>query len=175
MRVITAPEKYQKLNSEEYCIFLGGGITGCDDWQSEVIEHIKTIPEVKMVDDRLVIFNPRRKDFPMDDPDAAYEQIMWEHRYIAFSHLITLYFAPDEIQPICLFELGKSIHRPIDQLLITSDPNYPRLKDIDIQTMCTFGVPMVNIGNPYDHAQSIVEAALAHRLSEGGIYHKYSY
>lgn len=52
-------------------VFLAGGITGCPDWQAAV---------VRMVGDaNVVLLNPRRENFPMDDPKASLDQILWEH------------------------------------------------------------------------------------------------
>ena len=32
--------------------------------------------------DDLVVFNPKRENFPIDDPNAAYEQIAWEFSWL---------------------------------------------------------------------------------------------
>jgi len=39
MRVVTAPNK-ANLQPYEICCFLAGGITGCKDWQSNVISEL---------------------------------------------------------------------------------------------------------------------------------------
>ena len=66
MRVVTAPG----LLPETYpSVFLAGGITKCREWQDEVVSALSSdeIPGV--------LLNPRRKDFPIGDPDAAEKQI----------------------------------------------------------------------------------------------------
>ena len=69
MHCITAPDDFG-LESWEKSVFLAGGITGCPEWQKEMIE---------MLSDRdYVLFNPRRDDFPMDDPYQIAGQITWE-------------------------------------------------------------------------------------------------
>jgi hypothetical protein len=48
---------------------LAGGITGCPDWQSKLINLLRN--------EDIVIFNLRRKNFPIHDPTAVEEQIKW--------------------------------------------------------------------------------------------------
>lgn len=80
-------------------LFLAGGITGCPDWQSEVA--------AMLADTDLTLVNPRRKNFPIDDPNAAYDQIKWEHDHLGQVDAILFWFCKDTVQPIVLFELGK--------------------------------------------------------------------
>ena len=71
--VIEAPnEVYSLENNKNFKLFLAGGISNCPDWQAELIEKIKDLPG-------LTVYNPRRKNFPMDDPKAAEAQITWEY------------------------------------------------------------------------------------------------
>ncbi len=44
-------------------LFLAGGITGCPDWQRQLRD--------KLADTPLTLLNPRRANFPIDDPRAA--------------------------------------------------------------------------------------------------------
>lgn len=70
MRVVTAPDK-ANLQPYEICCFLAGGITGCKDWQSEVIKELENFDKISNGQlDKLVLFNPRRDVFP-DDLTAA--------------------------------------------------------------------------------------------------------
>lgn len=73
MKVITAVEKYTP-NYGDITVFLAGGITDCDNWQKKVIDYLETQQHTE----HLIVFNPRRDKFPMDDPNAAEEQITWE-------------------------------------------------------------------------------------------------
>lgn len=78
MKVITAIEQYEKQDNDVFC-FLAGGITNCPDWQSEVIENLQKYDQKYQNElDSLVIFNPRRPNFPIDDPNASLQQITWE-------------------------------------------------------------------------------------------------
>ena len=104
-------------------VFLAGGITGCPDWQSA----IRT-----MLDD-VIIFNPRRKDFPIGDPDAALEQIKWEHDHLRLVDAILFWFPCETLCPIVLYELGawSMAKKPI---FVGAHPDYKRRQDVEIQT-----------------------------------------
>ena len=62
----TANEFYNLKNIK---LFLAGGITNCDDWQSKVIDELNAFS----LDD-LMIFNPRRKHFDVSDKNASQKQ-----------------------------------------------------------------------------------------------------
>lgn len=111
-------------------IFLAGGITSCPDWQalaSDAIQHYA--PDV-------MVYNPRRANFPMDDPTAAREQIEWEHNMLLISTVVMFWFPKSEVmQPISLFELGKHFDRRSEsgEIVVGASPEYPRYEDIKIQ------------------------------------------
>ena len=140
MKVITAPEKYYRHNHEITC-FLAGGITNCPEWQKKVIEQLsKKLP---INTDKLVIFNPRRDDFPIGDKTAAYEQIEWEFGLLDRCDIFSMYFSSgNSDQPICMYELGRNIVRmqnrfPSDwenRIIISVEDGYRRKQDVLIQT-----------------------------------------
>lgn len=104
-------------------VFLAGGITGCPDWQSEIRYLLKDI----------IMFNPRRADFPIGDPNAALEQIKWEHDYLRVANSILFWFPCETLCPIVLYELGAwSITNK--QIFVGVHPNYQRKQDVEIQT-----------------------------------------
>jgi hypothetical protein len=106
-------------------LFLAGGITGCPDWQSQLIDLLADAP--------FDLFNPRRKNFPIQDPSAAAEQIAWEHRHLRQATAIAFWFAAEQLQPIVLYELGAwSMTRK--QLFVGVHPAYQRRIDVEIQT-----------------------------------------
>lgn len=108
-------------------IFLAGGITGCPDWQAEMVQLL--------VDIDLVLLNPRRKDFPIDDPDAAYQQITWEHDLLRYADAILFWFPQETLCPIVLYELGAwSMATCGKPLFIGVHPGYKRKQDVEIQT-----------------------------------------
>jgi hypothetical protein len=106
-------------------LFLAGGVTGCPDWQSEVVSSLSDLP--------LVLLNPRRKDFPILDPTASEGQISWEHRHLRGATAILFWFPEESICPITLYELGawSMTSKP---LFVGVHPSYPRRADVEIQT-----------------------------------------
>lgn len=48
-------------------VFLAGGITGCPDWQSDIVKMLEKDP--------ITIINPRRKDFPIGDPKSEAKKL----------------------------------------------------------------------------------------------------
>jgi len=108
MRVVTAPEAYN-YHYDDISIFLAGGITGCRPWQDWAIEMFRE----RLPEDKYVLFNPRRKEFPINDPNAAGEQIRWEFRHLNLMNYFFMYFdGPTESdQPICFYELGRYVDR----------------------------------------------------------------
>jgi hypothetical protein len=145
MNVITPPEgmdpgQYPGLT----CVFLAGGITGCPNWQTLLLGMLSYKPEA----DKLCLFNPRRKDFPIGDPNAASEQIRWEHLYLRLANAVSFWFPKESICPIVLYELGtwsskmdtesftlsgvpRVTQKPI---VVGMDREYPRRQDVEIQT-----------------------------------------
>lgn len=109
-------------------IFLAGGITGCPDWQGELYGMLWGI-------DPLVVINPRRRDFPIDDPEAADFQIKWEFRHLRRVDRIAFWFPKENRAgcPITLYELGawSMTDKP---LVVGVEPGYEREADVRIQT-----------------------------------------
>lgn len=117
-----APWEYPRLT---YSLFLAGGITNCPDWQSAMVSSLK--------DENLILLNPRRKNFLMDDPNAAQSQIEWESRHMVRASAILFWFCAATLCPIALYELGlyTTVQKPI---FIGIQPGYAREKDVIIQT-----------------------------------------
>lgn len=140
MRIITAPEPLN-IKDDEVAVFLAGGITNCPNWQKEVIDLLKrSISRYP----NLVILNPRRDNFPIDDPNAAEEQITWEFNALERCTVFSMYFSDgDSDQPICMYELGRNICRmqmrfPADwekRIIVTQEKGYRRFADVRIQTI----------------------------------------
>jgi hypothetical protein len=122
MDVYEAPQQY---NGSSLSLFLAGGITGCPDWQQEMIRALAHT--------RLVLFNPRRANFPMGDPGAAQEQIAWEHTLLRRATAISFWFPCETLNPITLYELGawSMTNKP---LFVGVHPDYQRKQDVIIQT-----------------------------------------
>ncbi len=123
MQYIEAPSREEPKHSS---IFLAGGITNCPDWQSQIIEKLRDLD--------VTVFNPRRKNFPIDNLNAAEEQIRWEYERLRRADLISFWFSEGSSNPIVLFELGAAFERTTP-LVIGVHPAYLRKQDVEIQTM----------------------------------------
>lgn len=96
MDYIEAPAEWDGIGT---AIFLAGGITDCPTWQDDARAMLRNTA---------VVLNPRRVDFPSDDPTAKAAQVAWEFRHIARATLVLFWFpASDSPQPITLYELGR--------------------------------------------------------------------
>jgi hypothetical protein len=118
-------EALQTYNGNETSLFLAGGITGCPDWQKDLVFLLQGMP--------LTLLNPRRALFPMDDPDTAWAQIEWEHIHLSLATAITFWFPRETLCPITLYELGawSMTKKP---LFVGVHPAYQRRQDVFIQT-----------------------------------------
>ena len=172
MRVVTAPEKIECAPSDVKC-FLAGGITNCPDWQAEVIRALKWF-DTRFPGqlDGLVVFNPRRDNFPINDPNAAEEQISWEFKWLQQMDLFSMYFTAGESdQPICMYELGRNVCRMMqrfpndypERILVTCDSKYRRAQDVKIQLKLAFSengsgwMPnLIEGADPVRHAHQII-------------------
>lgn len=80
-------------------VFLGGGITGCPDWQAHLTKKLEN-------QRALTLFNPRRDDFDASDPTMSEKQIEWEFYHLHNSDAIVFWFPAETLCPITLYELG---------------------------------------------------------------------
>jgi len=129
MRYIESPETFvgkpEKSGFVVESLFLAGGITGCENWQLKMKEYLSNVP--------IVLFNPRQKDFPIDDPNAAQAQIAWEHEYLKKASMILFWFPPETLCPIVLYELG-AWSMTDKKIFVGVHPEYKRKQDVEIQT-----------------------------------------
>ena len=121
MQYIEAPEVY---NGDKPSLFLAGGITGCPDWQKEMVAKLKDLP--------LVIFNPRRSYFPQYGSTER-EQIVWEHTYLRKATAISFWFPEETLCPIALYELG-AWSMTDKKIFLGVHPNYQKDQNIKVQT-----------------------------------------
>jgi hypothetical protein len=118
-------EALQTYTGNETSLFLAGGITGCPDWQKEMVERLKGAP--------LVLFNPRRASFPIEDKQAARAQIEWEHLHLRKATATSFWFPCETLNPIVLYELG-AWSMTNKKLFVGVHPDYRRIQDVYIQT-----------------------------------------
>lgn len=137
--IVTAPERIE-FTHDCVKVFLAGGIQKCDEWQQKIIDLFNQY-DFKQ---NIYLINPRRENFPIDDPNASYEQIKWEFEMLEQCDLFTMLFLNSESdQPICFYELGRNIERMKerfpqswkDRIIISCDEKFKRKQDVEIQTM----------------------------------------
>ncbi|MBU1199703.1 MAG: nucleoside 2-deoxyribosyltransferase domain-containing protein [Nanoarchaeota archaeon] len=144
MKYVEAPAIYM---GNEKSIFLAGGITNCPDWQSELTDLLQN--------EEIVLLNPRRRNFPINDPSAAREQIIWEFNHLEKADGISFWFPKETLCPITLFEYGKWFARD-KPVFIGVHPDYKRIEDIEIQT--ELEKPEVNIVHDLDSLASQIKS-----------------
>ena len=128
MRTASPPEYWEdhaNIHLVNPRLFLAGGITHCPNWQQELIQKLEVVEEG-------VIFNPRRENFPIGDPNAALRQIEWEYHYLNLATMISFWFSVGSLNPIVLFELGTHSMRNIP-IFVGVHPDYERRQDVEIQ------------------------------------------
>lgn len=128
MDYVEAPD-FERPNGRPV-LFMAGGITGCPDWQSVMRKTLDASP----LGEGVLLANPRRADFPIDDPSAADKQIQWEHEYLQMAEGILFWFPEETLCPIVLFELGRWSKRDSGKdIFVGVHPRYARRQDIDVQ------------------------------------------
>jgi len=178
MKVITAVEEYQSKDFEVDC-FLAGGITNCWEWQNEVIKQLDSFtqdPRIKL--DHLNIYNPRRKNFPIDDPNASTEQITWEFNNLQKMKIFSMYFCGNTVsdQPICFYELGRNLevfraNNDLDHVVITVEGDFKRVQDVVIQVRLVVGNDFSVTVVPIKSDEDRLEAARVHAMKIAEAYH----
>jgi len=116
-------------------LFIAGGISGCSNWQEILVPMLNDLD--------IVIFNPRRDNFPIHDPNAAQAQIEWEFNQLTTATVISFWFCKETLCPIVLYELGRwaMSQKPI---VVGMDPDYQRHQDVEIQMdLARPGLPIV--------------------------------
>lgn len=132
MILYTAPRPFTLGVQGLPSVFLAGGITNCPNWQDEVIKGLEGTD--------CIILNPRRENFPIDDPNASEEQITWEFHALNQCDIFSMWFsdAPSD-QPICMYELGRQVALRqykadyLHEIAVGVEPGYKREKDVFIQ------------------------------------------
>ena len=138
MKILQSPTELSSMRLSSYekaCsvfVFLAGGITDCPPWQDKVIKKLEELEGIFDLS-KLIIINPRRQEWDMEDPNAIVEQIKWEHKYLKKCDIVSYFFSNSEsLQPITLYELGKWANKKSS--VVTVEKGYKREKDVYIQT-----------------------------------------
>ena len=160
MRVVTATEDIDVFNSlRKPTVFLAGGIQNCPHWQRKALELMK--------DDDVIIYNPRRDDFPIGCPDVAREQITWEFEALHAADIFSMWFCDTDKsdQPICFYELGRytAVKDDARVVCVGAEPGFRRRADVEIQLELAY--PDIEIASTLEgHVRNIRTAA--RRLAE---------
>jgi hypothetical protein len=125
MKIIECPDKYYPKESD-ISIFVAGGISGCFNWQQEMIARFKDH------DDNLVMINPRRADYDMSDPELGAKQIEWERAHLIRASAVLFWFPYETLCPITLFELG-AMASSGKKIFVACHPAYQRKFDVEKQ------------------------------------------
>lgn len=153
MKYVEAPTRAMMCNRP--ALFLAGGITGCPDWQEQMRELLEQQDNV--LPPGFTVLNPRRLDFPIDDPTAADAQIRWEHEHLRVAEAVSFWFPRETLCPIVLYELGawSMTRKPI---FVGVQDGYARRQDVIIQTL--LARPEVEIAwSLHELVQRVVEWA----------------
>ena len=144
MKVVTAPD--DSATYGEISVFLAGGISDCWNWQEAVINKLKEMEENGYDMRSLVVFNPRRPSFDVNNPGDTKAQINWESYWLDCCDIFSMYFCNSEsVQPICMYELGRHLlKKSVDwedddihycySVQISIEKGYKRTDDVLIQT-----------------------------------------
>ncbi len=125
LEILAPTREFDDLISHRTSVFLGGGISNCPNWQSEMAKLLS--------DTKLVLLNPRREAFDLMDPTASEIQIVWEHTYLKLSTGILFWFPEETLCPITLYELGFWLGKGGKPIFIGCHPNYKRKFDVEFQ------------------------------------------
>lgn len=159
MKVFEAPNEVILEDNDITC-FLAGGISNCENWQTQVIKELSkyNLPN-------LVLINPRRSYFDANNFDNE-EQIKWEFNQLEKADIFSMYFCNSvSVQPICMYELGRNLllmqHKFKNwknRIIITIEDGYSRKSDVEIQSALALGYYPISLArNPKEHALIIKE------------------
>lgn len=136
---IECPEEFDGVG---FSLFLGGGISGCPDWQGEIR------PKLLEKCPHLVLFNPRRAIFNVQDTAIASKQITWEHEHLRRASAIIFWFPCETLCPITLYELGAwtiLAGEKHTKIFVGCHPKYQRKLDVEVQTkLVANDIPVVD-------------------------------
>jgi len=128
IKIVQAPEEI-KLKRNSIKLFLAGGISNCPRWQDDICERLLKEKRFDQYSMDIIIFNPRCKSIPEEEP-----QIKWEHDKLKKSNIISFWFSEGSLNPITLFEYGSHLKSKKSDLVVGCHMNYQRRNNVIIQT-----------------------------------------
>ena len=134
MRVVQAPEIYEKKSIEIACFMAGG--CGNIEWQEKFLGELN-----KCVLNSLVIYNPYNPNI-----ESHFKQIEWEfnylNKYINDHFIFSCYFDKYTDQPMSMYELGRASVLCKEQVIKVGPPNDP-MNNLSTWYHLNWGFPMV--------------------------------
>ncbi len=124
MLQVRCPASYEQRTDHGPKLFIAGGISGCREWQSDLLHMLRFT--------NYCVFNPRRENFPAGDRAELDFQIRWEHAHLAAADVVSFWFPPETLCPITLLELGK-VAMSSSKMFVAAHPKYLRRDDVEIQ------------------------------------------
>jgi len=109
-------------------LFLAGSISNAWDWQDYMSQMLAEHIVKRTID----VYNPRRENFNLLDPQQSTDQINWEHFHLNKAVWISFWFSHETLAPITLYELGRWIGTT-KQIFVGCDPSYARKFDVYTQ------------------------------------------
>lgn len=169
LEVVTAPERRVVVGDDSRrTLFLAGGITGCGDWQADMIAMLGRAAGAGLAGPPLpagewAVLNPRRPDY-RDSEDEARRQIAWEHAHLAAADAVSFWFPRATLCPITLLELGRwsGIAKPI---FVGVEPGYAR--GLDVEAQLSLSRPFMGVARSLEELASLVRQE-AKRISARG-------
>lgn len=131
MKFVECPAVLSRVMPGETVVFMAGGITGCTDWQNKVKRWV-TRDKYTRGNPGVVMINPRRYDFDVNDPTASQKQIEWEFMHLNMATDIYFWFPKKGKCMITLFELGWALGEG-KNVCVGVEPGYLREEDVRLQ------------------------------------------
>ncbi|OLZ51644.1 hypothetical protein BS329_15370 [Amycolatopsis coloradensis] len=154
-----APTYYRPQPQDPPSVFLAGGITGiAEPWHQRAVTVLGSSPV------ELVVLNPNRARFPIEDPGAAWEQVSWEQHHLRLADRTLFWFPRSDpaisTQPIAMFELGQALGES-REIVVGAAPGYPR--EADVHMLCQLARPGLPVYSTLDDVLTAVIASFEPR------------
>lgn len=125
IEIVQAPNNESTIDGIK--LFIAGGISNCVNWQNDLCDRLVNDQRLKS-DINIIVFNPRCKNIPEEDP-----QIIWEYKKLKKSDIISFWFSDGSLNPITLFEYGSHI-KSKKPIVVGCHPSYIKINNVIVQT-----------------------------------------
>ncbi len=148
---VRCPQEVDPLSLDNSVFIAGGigvGLNNVADWQQQMIHEL-------LADVDVTALNPRRENFPADDPNALLEQIKWEHHALRAAQSVLFWLPAGYSCPITVYELGVWSMRA-KPIFVGIDPDYPN-RDSLVAQLAVARPNLKVVTNLKDLAQEVRE------------------